>query len=222
MTADVTRLAGETDSSIAAVCRALSVPRSSVYAQRSCPDSARGDDNARLDVEITAVHAESKRRYGSPRIHRELQRRGRRVGRKRVEARMRRLGLQGRRTKRCRRTSQADSSHTPAPNVLDRRFVWPSPNQAWVGDISYVWTQQGFVYLAILVDLCTRSIVGWSLGHHCDAELALRCLDAAVARHRPASGLLHHTDRGSTYTSGIYRKRLAALGMTESMSVSAR
>jgi len=218
MTADVTRWSEETNSSIAAVCRALSVPRSSVYAQRSRTPSARALDNAQLDVEIAAVHAESERRYGSPRIHRELGRRGRVVGRNRVEARMRKLGLQGRRPKRFRRTTQADPSHAPAPNLLDRRFNWPAPNQAWVGDITFIWTQQGWAYLAILVDLCTRAIVGWSMGRHCDTELALRCLNVAVARHKPAPGLLHHTDRGSTYTAGAYRKRVEELGMVESMS----
>jgi putative transposase len=218
MTADVTRLADETSSSIAAVCRALSLPRSSVYAQRSRAISKRARDSAQLDVEIATVHAQSERRYGSPRVHRELRRRGRAVGRNRIEARMRLLGLHGRRPKRFRRTTEANPSHVPAPNLLDRRFNWQAPNQAWAGDITFIWTQQGWVYLAILVDLCTRAIVGWSVGLHCDAELALRCLDVAVARHKPPPGLLHHTDRGSTYTAAAYRKRVAELGMIESMS----
>ena len=201
MTADVTRLADESKSSIAAVCRVLEVPRSSVYARRSRPISARARDTAELDVDIAAVHAESERRYGSPRVQRELQRRGRSVSRKRIATRMRLLGLRARRPKRFRRTTQADPSHAPAPNLLDRRFQWSKPNQAWVGDITFVWTQQGWAYLAILVDLCTRAIVGWAVGRDCDTELALRCLNAAVALHRPPPGLMHHTDRGSTYTA---------------------
>lgn len=218
MTADVTRLADETKSSISAVCRALEVPRSSVYAQRSRPISARARDTAELDVDIAAVHAESERRYGSPRVHRELQRRGRAVSRKRIATRMRLLGLRGRHPKRFRRTTRADPSHAPAPNLLDRRFQWSRPNQAWVGDITFIWTQQGWVYLAILVDLCTRAIVGWAVSRDCDTELALRCLNAAVARHKPPPGLMHHTDRGSTYTAGAYRRRLEQLGMVASMS----
>ena len=96
--------------------------------------------------------------------------------------------------------------------------MWPEPNQAWVGDITYVWTLAGWAYLAVLVDLCTRRIVGWAVSAHCDTELALRALTNAVARHRPAPGLLHHTDRGSTYTAGDYRDALKDYGMVASMS----
>ncbi len=218
MTADVYRLADESKTSVAAVCRALQLPRSTVYAQRSRPVSARAQETAQLDVEITATHLQSKRRYGSPRIHRHLRRQGRRVSRKRIEARMRALGLRARCPKRFRRTTQADSSHVPAPNLLDRRFRWDSPNRAWVGDITYVWTAQGWSYLAILVDLCTRAIVGWAVSDRCDTALALRALRAAVARQRPSPGLLHHTDRGSTYTAADYRACLRKLGMQVSMS----
>jgi len=218
VTADVHLLAKEAKSSVAAVCRALDLPRSTVYERRSRKPSRRDLETAALDVDIAAAHEQSQRRYGSPRVHRQLQRQGRRVGRKRVEARMRALGLSARRPKRFRRTTEADSTHTPAPNVLDRRFEWPEPNRAWAGDITFVWTLDGWVYLAILVDLCTRSIVGWSVSRSCDAALALKCLNNAVARHRPPRGLLHHTDRGSTYTAHDYRRRVRELGMIESMS----
>ncbi|MCH9681070.1 MAG: DDE-type integrase/transposase/recombinase [Deltaproteobacteria bacterium] len=117
-----------------------------------------------------------------------------------------------------RRTSLADPSKAPAPNLLARRFCWSRPNQAWVGDITYIWTEAGWAYLASLVDLCTRAIVGWSLSRRCDAVLALRALNNAVARHRPAPGLLLHTDRGATYTANSYRTRLRELGMVGSMS----
>lgn len=218
MTADVTRIAGELDAPVQAVCRAFEIPRSTAYARRGRPASARAKDTAALDVEVRAVHAESDGRYGSPRVFEQLRRQGRRVGKKRVEARMRALSLVGRRPRRFRRTTESDPSHVPAPNVLDRRFTWSHPNQAWVGDITYVWTTRGWSYLALLVDLCTRSIVGWAVSDRCDTELALRALDAAVARHRPPPGLLHHTDRGSTYTARAYRDRLDVLGMTASMS----
>jgi len=218
LTAHVTLISEETGASIAAVCRALKVPRSSVYAHRSRKPSRRAVDTAALDVEIAAVHERSKRRYGSPRVHQQLRRQGRAVGRKRVEARMRALGLTGRRPKRFQRTTQAAPNHRAAPNLLDRRFHWSAPNRAWSGDITFIWTAHGWVYLAILVDLCTRAIVGWHVSRRCDAALAIKCLDNAVARHRPPRGLLHHTDRGSTYTAGDYRKRLRALGMIESMS----
>jgi len=218
VTADVHLLADETNTSVSAVCRALELPRSSAYARRNRKPSRRARDTAALDVEIAAAHAQSHKRYGSPRVHRQLQRQGRRVGRKRVEARMRAQGLTARRPKRFRRTTQADPKQTPAPNVPNRQFHRDAPNQAWVGDISFVWTHEGWVYLAILVDLCTRAIVGWSVSRNCDAALALKCLENAVARHRPAPGLLHHTDRGSTYTAADYRARVRALEMVESMS----
>jgi transposase InsO family protein len=202
MTADVTRLADESKSSVAAVCRVLGLARSTVYAQRSRPISARALDTAQLDVEIKAVHAASKQRYGSPRIQRALRRRGRAVGRKRVANRMRALSLRARRPKRFRRTTQSNPSHIAALNILDRRFHdWHQPNQAWVGDITFVWTREGWVYLAILIDLCTRAIVGWSVSRHCDTELALRCLDNAVAHHRPPPGLLHRSSAPPRSTS---------------------
>lgn len=149
MTADVFLIAEEANAPIAAVCRALELPRSSAYERRSRKPSRRALETSALDVDIAAVHEESHRRYGSPRVHQQLQRRGRRVGRKRVAARMRALELTGRRPKRFRRTTEADPTHAPAPNLLDRRFDWAKPNQAWVGDITFVWTLEGWVYLAV-------------------------------------------------------------------------
>lgn len=218
MTADVHLLADETCTSVAAVCRALELPRSSVYARRNRPVSRRAQDTAMLDVEVTAIHEASKQRYGSPRIHRALRRQGRCVSRKRIEARMRALGLRSKRSKRFRRTTQADAEHAPSPNVLNRQFTRTMPHEAWCGDVTFIWTEQGWVYLALLIDLCTRSIVGWSVSEHCDTELTLRCLNRAIARHRPGTGLVHHSDRGSTYTAAAYRARLRELGMIQSMS----
>lgn len=218
MTADVHLLADETKSSVAAVCRALELPRSTVYARRGRPPSRRAKETVALDVAVKAVHAESEGRYGSPRVHRELRRSGCRVGRKRVASRMRALGLVARRPKRFRRTTEADPSKVPAPNLLDRRFDGWQPDEAWVGDITYIWTLMGWVYLALVVDLGTRAIVGWAVGRHCDTALALRALNAAVARRRPPRGVLHHTDRGATYTADAYQARLQELGMRVSMS----
>jgi transposase InsO family protein len=218
MTADVHLLADETNTSVAAVCRTLGVPRSTAYARRRSRPSKRARETVALDVAVRAVHAESKGRYGSPRVHRQLRRLGQRVGKKRVEARMRALGLCARRPKRFRVTTQADSAHTPAPNELDRQFDGWQPDRVWVGDITYVWTLTGWVYLAIMVDLGTRAIVGWHVSNHCDTQLALRALDNAVARRRPPRGLLHHTDRGATYTAAEYDARMRVLGMRVSMS----
>ena len=218
MTLDVRLFAKEVGAPLAAVCRALSLPRSTMYARENSTLSARAVDTVELDAEIRGVFESNQGRTGSPRVHRELRRRGRRVGRKRVAARMKKLGLVARRRKRFRRTTQADPAHVPAPNLLDRRFDWSEPNQAWVGDITYILTVAGWVYLALLVDLCTRKAVGWALSKNCDTDLALRALRNAVARERPPPGLLHHTDRGSTYTAKGYQDELKRLGMTVSMS----
>jgi len=218
LTADVVRLATELPAPIAAVCRALRVPRSTVYAQKNKPSTRRRDQQTRIDVEVAAIHRQRKGRYGSPRVHKEMRAKGWRIGKKRVEASMRKQELRGRRPKRFRRTTEANPAHVPAPNLLNRDFSAERPNQVWVGDITYVWTQAGWAYVALLIDLCTRKIVGFSVGEQCDTKLALRALDAAVARHRPKPGLLHHTDRGSTYTSSDYRDRLRALSFNVSMS----
>jgi putative transposase len=218
VTADVHLLADATNASIAAVCRALDVPRSTVYARRARPLSRRAKETAALDVAVRAAHAESERRYGSPRVHQALRAAGYRVARKRVANRMRALGLQGRRPKRFRRTTEADPTKAPAPNLLARKFSGWKPDQAWVSDVTYIWTLMGWVYLAIIVDLGTRAIVGWAVGKHCDAALTLRALDAAVARRKPPKGLLHHSDRGSTYTADAYQARLRELGARVSMS----
>lgn len=131
---------------------------------------------------------------------------------------MRALGLQGKRPKRFRKTTRRNPLHAIAPNVLARRFMWSEPNQAWVGDITYVWTHSGWAFLALLVDLCTRRITGWALSDHCDTSLAASALTKAVDRHQPSAGLIHHTDRGSTYTAGDYRSALTEYEMVCSMS----
>jgi transposase InsO family protein len=218
VTAHVHLIADESGTSVSAVCRVLGVPRSTVYARRARRPSKRAKETAALDVAVRAVHAQSERRYGSPRVHRELRRAGYHIARKRVAMRMRVLGLVARRPKRFRRTTDADPTKVPAPNVLARRFDGWRPDRAWVGDITYIWTLAGWAYLAILVDLGTRAIVGWAVSRRCDSALALRALNAAIARRRPSPGLLHHTDRGSTYTADNYQARLRELGMRPSMS----
>lgn len=218
MTADLFLLADETKASVSAVCRTLGVPRSTVYAKRVRKPSERQKETAQLDVAIKAEFKESGQSYGSPRVHRALRTKGKRVGRKRVAARMRLLQLRARRPKRFQRTTQSDPKHLSAPNLLARRFDWPRPNQAWAGDVTYIRTATGWAYLAIMIDLCTRAIVGWAVSSRCDAELTRSALDSAFARHRPSPGLLHHTDRGSTYTAEHYRSATTTYGMVESMS----
>lgn len=218
MTADVFLLADEANSSVSAVCNALGVPRSSAYERRGRKQSRRAKQTASLDVAVKAAHTESKGRYGSPRIHQELRRQGRSVSRKRVAKRMQVLNITARRPKRFRRTTEANLTHVPAENLLNRRFDGWQPDQAWVGDITFIWTLAGWAYAAFIIDLGTRAIVGWAVSNHCDTDLALRALNNAIARRRPAPGLLHHSDRGSTYTADAYRKCTSAHGMVTSMS----
>ena len=171
-----------------------------------------------LTAQIAAVHAGSRRTYGAPRIHAALRARGTRCGRKRVARLMRAAGLVGCHRRRRARTTVADPAHTPAPNLVTRDFSAAERDRLWLGDITYVATNEGWLYLAILLDAHSRRVVGWALADHLRTELALDALAMALGRRRPDAGLVHHTDRGCQYTAAAYRARLAAHGITCSMS----
>jgi transposase InsO family protein len=201
------------------LCRLLAVSRAGFYAWKRRRPSAREREDMQLGVEVAAIHAESKRRYGSPRIHDELRERGRRVGRKRVARVMRDRGLRARGGRR-RRPRTTDSRHAlpVAANLLARSFRVDEPNVAWVGDITYLPTAEGWLYLAVLLDLFSRRVVGYALSERIDTELVLTALRRALATRRPTGALLHHTDRGSQYASHAYRAVLEAHGLVASMS----
>jgi putative transposase len=203
---------------IALSCRILGVSRSGYYRwARSSPSSqARAD--VRLAAEVQDIHREHRGRYGSPRVHRELRARGRRISRKRVARLMRQAGLCGRAPRRFRRTTDSRHVHRIAPNLLARDFSAAAPNRVWVGDITYVPTCDGWLYLAVLIDLFSRRVVGWAMSDHIDTELALAALSMAVAGRRPAPGLIHHTDRDCRYASDDYQLALRDLEMVSSMS----
>ena len=203
---------------IAAMCALLNVSRAGYYAYAKRPMSARVVKEAELGKTISDVFAESGSRYGSPRVHEELQRRGLRVGKRRVERAMRGLGLTPSTPRRQRKTTTRDLSHPAAPNELSRDFTARRPNERWVTDITYVWTAQGWAYVAVILDLFSRAVVGWSVAATLSTQLALTALENALARRRPGQGLLHHSDRGCQYTSSAYRQRLSELGVTVSMS----
>lgn len=203
---------------IAMLCRALEVSRSGYYAWLAATPSQRQQMNERLLLEIRAVHTEHRERYGSPRIHRELAAQGRHVSRKRVARLMRENGLRGRPRRRFRRTTDSRHRLPIAPNLLEREFRVGAPNRAWVGDITYVWTAEGWSYLAVLLDLFSRRVVGWAIGRSLDRELALRALRMAITRRAPPRGLIHHTDRGCQYASAEYRALLERHGLRGSMS----
>jgi transposase InsO family protein len=200
------------------LCNVLEVSRSGYYAWTTRRPPARALSDAQLKAEIAAIHRTSRGTYGSPRVHAELRSRGVRIGKKRVERLMRESGLEARRKRPFQRTT--DSKHTQpiAPNVLDRQFDAQAPNQAWVTDVTYIPTLEGWLYLAAILDLFSRRVVGWATSATNDRALALEALDKALRTRRPPVGLLHHSDRGSPYASEDYRAALMRRGIVASMS----
>jgi len=204
---------------VTVLCDVLEVSRSGYYASKTRPPSARSKSDANLAAQIAATHNKSRKRYGSPRVHRALRKKGVRVGKKRVERLMRENGLIGRRKRRFRRTTDSNHASPIAPNVVARDFEPEAPNQVWAGDVTYIATAEGWCYLAVLLDLYSRRVVGWAMSANNDTDLALAALERALRnRHVVAPGLVHHTDRGSPYASDDYRAALASRGMIASMS----
>ena len=201
---------------VAALCRLLEVSRSGFYAWAERPESQRERSDRALAVEVAAVHAKSKRRYGSPRVHRDLKAQGHRVGEKRIARLMRQEGLAARRKKRFVRTTDSKHAHPVAENILARDFLPQEPNAKWAGDITYIWTAEGWLYLAVVLDLFSRRVVGWAVSERIDRQLVLDALGAAL-HGRPAPQL-YHSDRGSQYASENYRQLLEERGITCSMS----
>ena len=199
------------------MCRVLQVSTSGYYDWRRRPAPSIQDDE-RLLVEIKAIHAASKRRYGSPRVHRALRDRGIRCGEKRVARLMQEHGIRARRMRRFKATT--DSKHTlpVAENVLERQFEVKLPNARWAADITYIWTRQGWLYLAVVMDLFSRRIVGWSMQETLARSLVIDALEMALRARRPDSGLVHHSDRGCQYASLDYQELLRRAGCTCSMS----
>lgn len=203
---------------VVAMCQVLGVSKSGYYAWKKRPTPPRVGEDARLSAEISAAHDRSRGIYGSPRIHRELRARGVRVGKKRIERLMRAKGLQGRGKRRFVHTTNSRHHFPIAPNLLERCFEAKAQNQAWVGDVTFIRTAEGWLYLAVLLDLFSRRVVGWATSDTNDRALALAALHVAVRDRRPEPGLVHHTDRGSPYASEDYRAALAAAGLVASMS----
>lgn len=203
---------------IAPMCRVLEVTRQGYYAFRRSLTSARVRRDDALRSRVVKAHRNSRGTYGSPRVHKELQRQGERVGRRVVERLMREAGIAGVQPKRFMTTTKSDPSHAVDPNLLDRDFTATKPDERWVTDITYIWTDQGWCYLAAIIDLFTRGVVGWALSTSLATKLPLQALASALAKRKPDTGLLHHSDRGSQYTSADYRKLLKARGIVASMS----
>jgi putative transposase len=207
--------------SVRLMCRVLEVSATGYYAWRKRSPSARAIADERLMLNIRLAHHASDETYGAPRVREELRGQGHRVGQKRVARLMRAHGLVGRRPTRWTRTTNSAHDHPVAPNVLDRQFDVQgirALNRVWVADITYVPTQEGFLFLAVVLDLASRRVVGWAMQPSLEAELALAALRMALAERRPEPGLLHHSDRGVQYAAREYQELLATHGIEASMS----
>lgn len=200
------------------MCAALGVSPSAYYEWEQEQQSAHKRRDEELLVLIRELFVQFRGRYGVPRIHAELAKRGHRVSRKRVARLMRDAGLRARGARKYKATT--DSRHTlpVAPNLLERNFGAERPDAVWVSDITYLWTKEGWMYLAVIIDLFSRKVVGWSLRERMTADLLCEALDAATRLRRPRRGLVFHSDRGSQYASSAFRRRLWRYSMRQSMS----
>ena len=203
---------------IAFMCRALGVSTSGYYAWTKRPLSRRQEEDAQLLEKIEDSYRRSRGTYGSPRVCNDLQEHGETVGRHRVARLMRENNITARPLKKFRKTTDSNHDLPIAPNLLDRNFETEQPNRVWVGDITYLWTAIGWVYLAVIVDLFSRRVVGWAIDNHMRSELVLQALDMATTGREVNPGLIFHSDRGSQYASRKYRDALASAGITASMS----
>jgi len=204
--------------SVASTCRLLEVAPSSYYERRSRKPSQRSLDDAALSIHVRETHLRSRCRYGSERVMRALRKRGVRVGKNRVARLMREQSLIARRKRRFRVTTASDHSLPIAPNLLEQKFTASAPDRIWVGDMTYVWTREGWMYLAVLVDVFSRRVVGWAMRPYLTRDLPMEALRRAVELRRPAPGLIHHTDRGSQYASKDYHALMKTWKMRPSMS----
>ena len=204
--------------SVALMCRGLGVSCSGFYAWLKAPVSKRAERDLRLLGRIREIHEKTNKTYGSPRIRRELNATGECVGHKCVERLMRDNGIVARSPRRRCITTIRDDADAVTENVLNREFTTSAPNVVWVGDITYIRTQEGWLYLAVLLDLYSRRVVGWSMADHMRTELPLAALQMAMGNRDTEAGLLHHSDRGCQYTSAEYQQALKEGEITASMS----
>jgi putative transposase len=200
------------------LCQVLGVSPSGYFAWRSRPASCRQREDLVLLAHIRSAFARSNGTYGSPRVARELQEEGLTIGRRRTARLMRENDLKARQKRRFKRTTDSHHAFPVAPNLIEQNFSAERPNQKWAADISYVWTSEGWLYLAVLLDLFARRVVGWAVSGRLHQELALEALRKAQAIRRPSAGLIHHADRGSQYCSTAYQAELKKHGIQISMS----
>jgi transposase InsO family protein len=212
--------AKKADYPVAALCRVLEVSRAGFYAWSTRPEAKHAIDDRRLGVLVRESFERNKKRYGSPRVHRELQKKGVRTSRKRIVRLMKQERLVARPRRRYKCTTMSNHNHPIAANLLNRQFTADAPNQRWVGDTTevYIGESRSKLYLAAILDLYSRFIVGWALSATNDRQLCMKALDMALRRRCPDAGLIHHSDRGSTYASGDYQDELKKYDIVCSMS----
>jgi len=209
----------ESEYGVKRMCQVLDVSRSGYYAWHGRSESPRARSNQKLLVRIREEYRLSCKTYGSPRIYAALRRKGVTCSRKRVARLMRLDKLAARKAhRRIPRTTQSDPHAVPAPNLLNQDFSSPAPNQKWVSDITYIDTAEGWLYLASVIDLFSRRVVGWAMDEHMEASLVQQAWNMAVAQRGPVAGLMHHSDQGRQYTSQAYQRDLAAHHCQVSMS----
>ena len=201
---------------IATMCRVLGVSPGGYYARVKRPRSARAQADAELSAKIAEIHHRSRATYGAPRIHAELKQQGIRVGVKRVARLMRTAALKGVSRRQWVITTVRDRDARPAPDLVERNFTATAPNRLWVADITYVPTWTGFLYLAVVLDVFSRRIVGWAMETYLRTELVLKAFDMALGQRRPL-GVIHHSDQGCQYTSIAFGKRCEQAGVRPSM-----
>jgi putative transposase len=200
------------------MCKVLEVSSSGYYAWRQRPPSAWEMANRELYKKIEAVYNENHGVYGSPRIYRELKDQGVACSENRVARLMRWRGLQAKQSKRFKTTTKRNRAHPAAPNLLKRDFTAERPDEKWLADITYIATLEGWLYLAAILDLCTRRIVGWAMSDRMTSDLTIAALEMALLQRQPEAGLFHHSDQGSQYTDQAYQTLLKGHGIRASMN----
>ena len=199
------------------MCRVLGVSREAFYSWLKRPESNRSLENRRLLKKIIEIHRSNRQVYGSPRIYKTLKR-TQFCGKNRVARLMKIHGIRAKQKRKFRATTDSRHDFPVAKNVLNRLFIVDEPNKVWVGDITYIWTAEGWLYLAVIIDLYSRMVVGWAMDSRIDRQLTCKALQMAIAKRSPGKGWLHHSDRGSQYASEDYQSLLKTRDTTVSMS----
>ena len=199
------------------MCKVMDVSSSGYYEWRRRPESAQELSNRKLDEEIGKVYGEHKQRYGVPRVTEELKERGLQCSENRIARRMQKLGLKGIQAKKFKRTTDSNHDKPVAPDLIEQDFTALAPNQKWVSDLTYVWTDEGWLYLAVIMDLYSRAIIGWSMGKRMTQQLMCDALTMALFRRGFPKGVIIHSDRGSQYCSTAYQKLIKMTGLRCSM-----